>query len=156
MQLIDLLTPDNVACDVHAGSKKRALEVASEKLALEQDQAGSRQILDGLCAREKLGSTGLGHGVAIPHARVEGLDRPAGVLIRLSEPVDFEAADREPVDLIFALVVPEAATEEHLQLLSQIAELFGGEERREFVRNAEGGKAMYDLVAQWHAEPHGV
>lgn len=156
MQLIDLLTPENVACNVHAGSKKRALEVASEELDREQEQAGSRQIMEGLCAREKLGSTGLGHGVAIPHARIEGLDQPSGVMIRLAEPVDFDAADREPVDLIFALVVPEAATEEHLQLLSQIAELFGDEQRRDSVRRADDAKAMYDVIARWHAEPHGV
>lgn len=156
MQLIDLLTPENVACNVHAGSKKRALEVASEELGREQEQAGSRQIMEGLCAREKLGSTGLGHGVAIPHARIEGLDQPSGVMIRLLEPVDFDAADREPVDLIFALVVPEAATEEHLQLLSQIAELFGDEQRRDSVRRADDAKAMYDVIARWHAEPHGA
>lgn len=156
MQLIDLLTPENVACNVHAGSKKRALEVASEELDREQEQAGSRQIMEGLCAREKLGSTGLGHGVAIPHARIEGLDQPSGVMIRLAEPVDFDAADREPVDLIFALVVPEAATEEHLQLLSQIAELFGDEQRRDSVRRANDAKAMYDVIARWHAEPHGA
>jgi PTS system nitrogen regulatory IIA component len=156
MQLIDLLTPENVACNVHAGSKKRALEVASEELEREQEQAGSRQIMEGLCAREKLGSTGLGHGVAIPHARIEGLDQPSGVMIRLAEPVDFDAADREPVDLIFALVVPEAATEEHLQLLSQIAELFGDEQRRDSVRRADDAKAMYDVIARWHAEPHGA
>lgn len=156
MQLIDLLTPENVACNVHAGSKKRALEVASEGLDREQEQAGSRQIMEGLCAREKLGSTGLGHGVAIPHARIEGLDQPSGVMIRLAEPVDFDAADREPVDLIFALVVPEAATEEHLQLLSQIAELFGDEQRRDSVRRADDAKAMYDVIARWHAEPHGA
>lgn len=156
MQLIDLLTPENVACNVHAGSKKRALEVASEELDREQEQAGSRQIMEGLCAREKLGSTGLGHGVAIPHARIEGLDQPSGVMIRLAEPVDFDAADREPVDLIFALVVPEAATEEHLQLLSQIAELFGDEQRRDSVRRADDAKAMYDVIARWHAEPHGA
>lgn len=153
MQLIDLLTPDNMASHVQAGSKKRALEIVSEELAREQTQAGSRQILEGLCAREKLGSTGLGHGVAIPHARMEGLDQPAGVMIRLPDPVDFDAADREPVDLIFALVVPEAATEEHLQLLSQVAELFGDAERRESLRRARDGKEMHDLVAQWHAEP---
>lgn len=156
MQLIDLLTPENVACNVHAGSKKRALEVASEELDREQEQAGSRQIMEGLCAREKLGSTGLGHGVAIPHARIEGLDQPSGVMIRLAEPVDFDAADREPVDLIFALVVPEAATEEHLQLLSQIAELFGDEQRRDSVRRADDAKEMYDVIARWHAEPHGA
>lgn len=156
MQLIDLLTPESVACDVHAGSKKRALEVASEQLAREQNAAGSRQILEGLCAREKLGSTGLGHGVAIPHARLESIDRPAGVFIRLAEPVEFDAADREPVDLLFALVVPEAATEEHLQLLSQIAELFGDQSRRDHARHAEDGKAVYDLITHWHAEPHGA
>lgn len=156
MQLIDLLTPDNVASGVNAGSKKRALEMASEELAREQEQASSRQILEGLCAREKLGSTGLGHGVAIPHARMAGLDQPAGAMIRLAEPVDFDAADREPVDLIFALVVPEAATEEHLQLLGQIAELFGDENRRENVRRADDAKAMYELIARWHAEPHGA
>lgn len=156
MQLIDLLTPDNVASGVNAGSKKRALEIASKELSREQDEAGSRQILEELCAREKLGSTGLGHGVAIPHARLEGLDHPAGVMIRLAEPVDFDATDREPVDLIFALVVPEAATEEHLQLLGQAAELFGDEHRREGMRQADSGKAMYELIAQWHTEPHGA
>lgn len=156
MQLIDLINPESVACDIHAASKKKALEVVSERLARKQDQAGSRQILEGLCAREKLGSTGLGHGVAIPHARLESLDRPIGVFVRLADAVDFDAADREPVDLLFALVVPEAATEEHLQLLSQIAELFGDEGRRKRVRNAEDDKALYDLLTHWHTEPHGV
>lgn len=156
MHLIDLLTPGSVSCDVRAGSKKRALEMVSEQLAREQEQAGPRQILEGLCAREKLGSTGLGHGVAIPHARLEALDRPVGVFMRLAEPVDFDAADRELVDLLFALVVPEAATEEHLQLLSQIAELFGDADRRERVRRAEDGKAVYELITHWHEEPHGA
>lgn len=156
MQLIDLIHPESVACGVHAGSKKKALEVISEQLAREQDQAGSRQILEGLCAREKLGSTGLGHGVAIPHARLEALERPVGVFVRLSEPVDFDAADREPVDLLFALVVPEAATEEHLQLLSQIAELFGDQARRERVRGADDAKALYELLTHWQVEPHGA
>lgn len=154
MHLIDLLNTDRVHCDVRAGSKKRALELASEQLARQQDDVGQHEIMEGLCAREKLGSTALGHGVAIPHTRLAGLSQPVGVLMRLTDSVDFDAADREPVDLLFALVVPESASEEHLQLLAQIADLFSNRDRRESVRKAGNAKSVYKLIANWQTEPH--
>lgn len=153
MHLIDVLNSDRVASGIHAVSKKRALEMASEHLAREQPETDQRAILEGLCAREKLGSTALGHGVAIPHARMDGLQQPVGVLMRLADAVEFDAADHEPVDLMFALIVPEAASEEHLQLLSQVAELFGDAHRRQAVRHAPDARAIYDLVTHWQTEP---
>lgn len=154
MHLIDLLNSDRVRCDVRAESKKRALELASEQLAREQSEVGQHQIMEGLCAREKLGSTALGHGVAIPHTRLPELKQPVGVLLRLADRVDFGAADREPVDLLFALLVPENASEEHLQLLAQVADLFGSQQRRERVRGAANAKAICELIADWQTESH--
>lgn len=156
MQLIDLLSSDHVQCGVRAGSKKRVLELASEQLAGQQQDATQHEIMEGLCAREKLGSTALGHGVAIPHTRLASLKRPVGVLMRLADSVDFEASDREPVDLLFALIVPESASEEHLQLLAQVADLFGDAERRDQVRDAEDSKAIYDLISSWQTESSSV
>lgn len=156
MQLIDLLNADRVRCDVRADSKKRALELASEQLAREQEEVGQHQIMEGLCAREKLGSTALGHGVAIPHTRLANLRRPVGVLMRLADTVDFDATDGEPVDLVFALVVPEAGAEEHLQLLAQVADLFGSRERRDRVRRAADARAICDLIARWQTEVQGA
>lgn len=154
MHLIDLLDSDRVRCGVRADSKKRALELASEQLAREQNDVGQHHIMEGLCAREKLGSTALGHGVAIPHTRLRELQQPVAVLMRLSDSVDFDAADGEPVDLMFVLLVPEAASEEHLQLLAQVADLFGSPQRRRKVRQAPDARAVYDLLSAWQMETH--
>ncbi len=121
MKLSEILSPDCIRLDSDATSKKRVLELASQALAGTDDGLSQRQVFDCLIAREKLGSTGLGQGVAIPHGRLAGLDRTIGVFLRLPGGVDFDAPDGVPVDLIFALLVPKESTEEHLQVLASIA-----------------------------------
>lgn len=124
MLIHDLLSPERISFDVHAGSKKRLLEIVSEKLADNSDQLGQREIFESLIARERLGSTGLGNGVAIPHGRVKGIQHVEAAFVRLAKPLAFESADGLPVDILFALAVPEDCGEDHLKLLAHIAELF--------------------------------
>ena len=124
MLIHDLLSPERISFDVHAGSKKRLLEIISAKLAANSDQLGQREIFESLIARERLGSTGLGSGVAIPHGRVKGTQHVEAAFLKLAKPLPFEAADGEPVDILFALAVPEDCGEDHLKLLAHIAELF--------------------------------
>lgn len=145
MQLRDVLSPDRIAVGITATSKKTLLESASELLA-RSTGADSRAIFDTLCQRERLGSTGLGHGVAIPHGRVEGQSETVGAVLRLKRPISFDAPDSEPVDLFFVLIVPAACTDAHLNLLASIAEQFGDPRRREAIREAESPKAIMDLL----------
>jgi PTS system nitrogen regulatory IIA component len=134
MKLSDILTPDRVRLDSDATSKKRVLESASQLISDCDAKLSPRAVFDCLIAREKLGSTGLGHGVAIPHGRLAGLDKTIGVFIRVPKGVDFDAPDNEPVDLIFALLVPEESTDEHLQVLADIASYFNSRGSRDALR----------------------
>lgn len=134
MKLSDILTPDRVQLDSDATSKKRVLESASQLIADCDENLSPRAVFDCLIAREKLGSTGLGHGVAIPHGRLGGLDKTIGVFIRVPNGVDFDAPDNEPVDLVFALLVPEESTDEHLQVLADIATYFDSRGSRDALR----------------------
>lgn len=124
MKLSEILSPDCIQLDSDATSKKRVLESVSQLLADTDEGLSPREVFDCLIAREKLGSTGLGQGVAIPHGRLAGLDKTIGVFLRLPKGVDFDAPDNEPVDLVFALLVPKESTEEHLQVLASIASYF--------------------------------
>jgi PTS system nitrogen regulatory IIA component len=133
MRLADLLTQDRIALDRSVSSKKSLLEAAAELLGSAQDAASQRDIFQGLCQRERLGSTGLGHGVAIPHCRVEQ-PSATGALVRLKRPIDFDSPDAEPVDLFFALAVPSTCSEGHLKLLAGIAELFSDAGQRDRLR----------------------
>ena len=124
MSLLGRLLPtNNVILDLDVTSKKRVFEHAG---LLFEDTLGisRRKIFDALLARERLGSTGLGHGVAIPHGRIKGLKSAAGAFIRTQSPIAFEAPDGNPVNLIFVLLVPEKATDQHLQILSELAQMF--------------------------------
>ena len=123
MLISDLLSPELIRCDVHAGSKKRLLELISEQLATSSDEFTQREIFESLNARERLGSTGLGHGVAIPHGRVRGASSVTASFFRLAKPLAFDAVDGKPVDLLFALAVPEHCTTDHLKLLAEIADV---------------------------------
>lgn len=152
MQVIDLLTPERVSVNAVARSKKRVLEVISDLLARGQDDMDSRLVFSSLCAREKLGSTGFGHGVAIPHGRISDSQDVSGAFIRLREPVDFDAIDREAVDLIFALIVPEDLAEQHNELLGQLAELLNDPERRRQLRAAESFDELMALLLAWQSE----
>jgi len=146
MLIHDLLTPDRVSFDVHAGSKKRLLELISVKLAENSDELNQRDVFDSLITRERLGSTGLGNGVAIPHGRISGITQVEAAFFRLSKPMPFEAADGQPVDLVFALAVPEDCGEDHLKLLAHIAELFGEPGLLDAVRSVETPAELLKLI----------
>lgn len=146
MHLHDILTPENVLTRVEGISKKRMLELISDFCARENEEIDPLEAFECLVAREKLGPTGIGCGVAIPHGRLSGLSTAACVLIQLDHPIDFDAPDKQPVDLIFGLFVPEKATEEHLQLLSSLATLFCNPTLREQMRRAEDAGTLYELV----------
>jgi len=151
MLISDLLSPEKIHCDVHSTSKKRLLEIISEELARHSEHLNQREIFESLCARERLGSTGLGKGVAIPHGRVKGTDRVEVSFIRLKKPLAFDSVDGEPVDLLFALAVPETCGEDHLKLLAQVAELFSDTELLVQLRAAEdSGKLMQLLSSSRH------
>lgn len=122
-QIARLLSANNIVLDLDVTSKKRVFEKAG--LLFENNQGiASSTVFDSLFAREKLGSTGLGHGIAIPHGRIEGLKEALGAFFRLAAPVPFDSPDGKPVSLLFVLLVPEQATEQHLQILSELAERF--------------------------------
>ena len=149
-QIASLLPQENVVTRLEASSKKRLFEQAG--LLFENNQHIARSVVyDALFAREKLGSTGLGQGVAIPHGRIKGLKVPVGAFIRLETPVQFEAPDGNPVELIFVLLVPVSANEQHLQLLSELAQMFASKEFRDKLASAPDAAALYALFGQWDA-----
>jgi PTS system nitrogen regulatory IIA component len=147
MLISDLLSQERIRCDVHSSSKKRLLELISEELARNSDQLTKREIFESLCARERLGSTGLGKGVAIPHGRVKGTRSVEASFFRLKKPLPFDAVDGEPVDLLFALAVPEDCSEDHLKLLSQVAELFSDADLLRELREAENTGRLLQLLS---------
>jgi PTS system nitrogen regulatory IIA component len=151
MNITDLLMPDRVSCRDDLGSKKRLLEYVSELLAGSSPQLTQNEIFDALINREKLGSTGLGKGVAIPHGRIASLGRPVCAFVRLATPVDFDATDGQPVDLIFTLLVPEDSTEEHLQVLSTIAEIFSNAGICKALRQCDTDSCLLEQLCQWEA-----
>lgn len=152
MNLIARLLPvSNVMLDVDLSSKKRVFEQVG--LRFENNHHISRsQVFDSLFAREKLGSTGLGQGVAIPHGRIKGLKEALGALVRMKQPVPFDAPDGQPVGLIFVLLVPDRATDVHLQILSELAQMFSDKSFRERLLAAPSAPELHQLITQW--QPH--
>lgn len=148
MSIADLLSPSRIQQRNDIRSKKRALEEISNMLAsganVDQDS-----IFTSLINREKLGSTGLGAGIAIPHGRVRGLDESVGAVLRLSSGIDFESSDGQVTDIIFGLVVPEDCTEEHLHILRGLAEMFTDDEFTARLRESDSDQALYDLITQY-------
>lgn len=145
-----LLKADDVLVGLDASSKKRVFEQAG--LLFENRYGIARSaVYDALFAREKMGSTGLGQGIAIPHGRIKGLREARGAFLRLANPVQFDAPDGLPVDLVFVLLVPEAANEHHLQLLSELAQMFSDKGFREQLSAAPDPAAAYALFAQWQS-----
>jgi len=136
MQLSELLSPERVVCDLEVPSKKRALEQVSDLLSHTQTGVTTIDIYNSLLARERLGGTGVGHGIAIPHGRLQKTQQTLGAFIRLKQGIDFDAIDHQPVDLIFALIVPEEATHEHLQTLALLAKIFNDAQVRTKLRAA--------------------
>lgn len=151
MQLTDFLTTDRIACDVNAHSKKRALEELSELISHDQSSISATDIFDCLLSRERLGSTGVGFGVAIPHGRLKDSNHTTAALIQLNHGIDFDAVDNQPVDLLFALVVPDKATEEHLKILALLAAMFKEDELRARLREAKNPEDIMQLVREWQS-----
>ena len=147
MLISDILSPERIRCDVQSTSKKRLLELISEELARDSDEFTKREIFESICARERLGSTGLGKGVAIPHGRIKGSKHVEASLIRLKKPLPFDAIDGEPVDLLFALAVPESCGEDHLKLLAEVAELFSDPDLLHELRTAKDSGGLLKLLS---------
>lgn len=147
-RLAAILPAQNVHVGVDATSKKRAFEQAG--LLFENHHGIARaSVTDNLFARERLGSTGLGHGVAIPHGRIKGLKNPLAAVLRLQQPIGFDAPDEEPVTLLIVLLVPEAATQRHLEILSEIAEMLSDRELRERLKTDPDTGALHRLITHW-------
>ncbi|MDR3507771.1 MAG: PTS IIA-like nitrogen regulatory protein PtsN [Caulobacteraceae bacterium] len=147
MDIESLLDRRAITPKVSASSKRQALSLVAEMAARRFDlDAG--EVLEALLAREAAGSTGVGAGVAVPHARLKGLDRMRGVFVRLETPVDFDAVDARPVDLLFALLAPPEAGSEHLRALARVARLLRKADLREQLRQAHSVDAVYALLAQ--------
>ncbi len=136
MTISALLSPERIFINTDISSKKRLLEFISDKIA-DQLDLPQTTIYSNLLDRERLGSTGLGNGFAIPHARLNDLDATIGCFIRLNQPVKFEAPDNKPVDLVFTIIIPEEATDEHLRILSSLAKIFSQAEICDSIRSAD-------------------
>lgn len=168
MNLETLISPNAVITDQPVKSKKRALETLAVTLAEEATKAALQSAetseiteFDGLekidpfaifqllTDREKLGSTGMGHGVALPHARCALTDQAIGAMLKLDEGIDFDSPDNQPTDLIFALMVPEQHTDEHLQILAHLAALFSDEEFCRTMRNTTDAEDLYKNLINW-------
>ena len=144
--LAAILTPERVRCHVPTASRKRTLEELGAILAGSDPELSAHAVFDRLVERERLGSTGLGEGCALPHARVPGLRRALAAFLRLQKGVDFDSPDREPVDLIFGLLVPEKSTDEHLRILAAIAGLLSDETVRRSIRAAEDPARLREVL----------
>jgi nitrogen PTS system EIIA component len=149
-RLAAILPATQVLVGIDATSKKRAFEEAG--LLFENLHGLSRALVtDSLFARERLGSTGLGHGVAIPHGRIKGLKAPMAAVFRLNQPIGFDAPDEIAVGLLIFLLVPEAATQKHLEILSEIAELLSDATLREKIKSAEQVDVLHGLISHWQS-----
>ena len=149
-RLSSILPVTQVLVSVEATSKKRAFEEAG--LLFEQLHGLSRAtVTDSLFARERLGSTGLGHGVAIPHGRIKGMKTPMAAVFQLTQPIGFDAPDELPVNLLIFLLVPEAATQKHLEILSEIAELLSDASLREKLQTVQEAGQLHHLITGWKA-----
>jgi PTS system nitrogen regulatory IIA component len=147
-RLASLLPPEQVLAQVDVTSKKRAFEEAG--LLFENLHGLSRALItDSLFSRERLGSTGLGHGVAIPHGRIKGLKSPMAAVFQLLAPIGFDAPDDLPVTLLIFLLVPEAATQKHLEILSEIAELLSDVELRQRLTASTDAAELHGLLTGW-------
>ena len=146
IRLETILTPGRSLVNVPGGSKKRVLEQIANLIAREVPELDSQVVFESLIAREKLGSTGFGNGIAIPHCRLKGCTAPISAVLHLEAPVDFDAIDGAPVDLLFVLLVPEAATDAHLELLRQIASMLDRADVRKSLREAKSSEELYNVV----------
>ena len=149
-RLASILSPAQVLVQVDVSSKKRAFEEAG--LLFETLHGLSRALVtDSLFSRERLGSTGLGHGVAIPHGRIKGLKSPMAAVLQLAQPIGFDAPDEQPVSLLIFLLVPEAATQKHLEILSEIAEMLSDASLRDKLVCSSDAADLHGLISNWQS-----
>lgn len=147
IRLENILTPGRSFVNVSGGSKKKVLEEIARLIAEgTRPEIDQQDVYEHLIAREKLGSTGFGNGIAIPHCRLKGLTSPISAVLHLKEKIDFDAIDGAPVDLLFVLLVPEAATDAHLELLRQIAGMLDNADTRKKLRSAKSSELLYQVV----------
>lgn len=151
MQISALLSPTRVACHQDSASKKRSLELLSQLLATALPVYPEGELFDSLIGRERLGSTGLGHGVALPHGRISGLEAPIAAFISLEKGIDYDAVDNQPVDLLFALLVPAESTDEHLQILARLAAMFSDAGLCQALRECSSSQQCLERIHHWDA-----
>lgn len=150
-----ILPLENVALGLNVSSKKRAFEQAG--LIFENNCGIARSLVsDNLFARERLGSTGLGHGVAVPHGRVKGLKAPVAAFVRLEEAIPFESPDGLPVNLLIFLLIPDHVTQQHLEILSEIAEMFSDEEFRHALIHDPDARTVHERIIGWQSSLQNV
>lgn len=142
----NLISESRIGCGLEIASKKRLIETLAELLASAHPRLSTEGVFERLLERERLGSTGLGHGIALPHARMRDIGEPIGAFVRIPTGIDYDASDGEPVDLAFALLVPEEANEEHLRLLARLATLFSDPLRRARLREADSQADLLTLL----------
>jgi PTS system nitrogen regulatory IIA component len=150
------LVAARIGAGLEIGSKKRLLEVLAELLAAGHPALHPESVFERLLERERLGSTGLGHGIALPHARMKEVGEAVGAFVQLRQGIDFDAVDDKPVDLAFALLVPESASEVHLQLLSTLAAMFNEPQLRESLRKAATADELYQILGGHADDPPGI
>jgi PTS system nitrogen regulatory IIA component len=147
MEIADLLSPDAVLAHVKATTKKQVLQEMAHKAAM-LTQLPERRIFETLIEREKLGSTGMGQGIAIPHGRVAGVEKMTGLFAQLDHPVDFDSMDDQPVDLVFLLLAPEGAGADHLKALARVSRLLRNQPICEKLRAAPQAATLYALLTE--------
>lgn len=151
--LAKILTLNNVVLGLEVSSKKRAFEQVG--LIFENNCGIARSsVSDNLFARERLGSTGLGHGVAVPHGRIKGLKAPQAAFVRLAEPIPFESPDGQPVNLLIFLLIPDHVTQQHLEILSEIAEMFSDDAFRTALTTELDPAAVHARITSWQPSEH--
>ncbi|WP_420346139.1 PTS IIA-like nitrogen regulatory protein PtsN [Pelagibius sp.] len=147
MELSDLIDPESVVASLRVTSKKQALQELAKKAA-ELTGQPERAVFEVLIERERLGTTGVGHGIGIPHGKLPELDRLYGLFARLENPIDFDAIDEQPVDLIFVLLAPETAGADHLKALARVSRLFRDRAICDKLRGTDNADAIYALLTQ--------
>jgi PTS system nitrogen regulatory IIA component len=152
----NFIDAERIDCRLEIGSKKRVLQQLGELLASSTPGLSPEAVFDHLLERERLGSTGLGHGIALPHARMPQLDRAVGAFVQLRTGVDFDAIDDLPVDLAFGLLVPQEANEAHLQLLAKLASMFSNDMLCEKLRNGADAQELFQHIQEWESFSEGA
>ena len=147
MEIADILTPQSIVPKLSATSKKQVLQELAKRAATVTGLK-DRFIFDALLQRERLGTTGVGHGIAIPHGKLEGIDKLFGLFARLEKPVDFDAIDEQPVDLLFLLLAPEIAGADHLKALARVSRLLRNRTICDKMRGSDDGDALYALITE--------